>query len=441
MKLSIHRLRPMIAALALFSAPFVCAGTPAAAPLSGPAAHSGVQEKGAYLARVGDCVACHTAPNGRPFAGGLSLATPFGTLYSTNITPDAKTGIGSWRYEDFARAVREGVAKDGHRLYPAMPYPSYAKVDEADMRALYAYFMQGVAPVSAVNREDRLRFPYSVRPLMRLWNALYAPGKPYADDPRRNVEWNRGAYLVQGLAHCGACHTPRGSFGQEAAFDERGSEAFLSGGSVAGWYAPSLREHPAGGASASKAALSAYLRSGRSADGAAFGPMTEVIDHSLQYLSDQDLDAIAAYLSSPPLGGRPGESSAPPAARDDANTALALRAGHPANAGAWLYLNNCSACHRSDGAGAMPTFPGLAGNAAVLGANPDSLIHLVLSGSHMPSTSRAPTPLAMPAFGWRLSDAQVAEVLSFVRASWGNRASAVSAEAVSRVRALALGSP
>jgi len=396
---------------------------------------------GAYLARVGDCAACHTAPHGKPFAGGLPLDTPFGTLYSTNITPDPTSGIGSYTYADFAGALREGVAKDGHRLYPAMPFPSYAKVSDADMRALYHYFMHGVPAVAQDNRADGLRFPYNVRALMTVWDTMYLPKGTYQSDPHQSVEWNRGAYLVEGLGHCSACHTPHGMFGQEQAFDANDNTTFLSGGTLAGWYAPSLRQHPDGASAAAvKAGLVGYLRSGRSADGAAFGPMTEVVDHSLQYLSDADLNAIATYLTSPPLRTQFNAKAAPATgaagAADTADaTAVALRAGHVSSTGALLYLNNCSACHRSDGTGAVPAFPKLSGNGLVGDDDPSSLIHIVLSGSHMPSTASAPTPLAMPNFDWRLNDQQIADLLTFVRKSWGNHAPAVSAEQVQKVRA------
>lgn len=398
--------------------------------------------KGAYLAKVGDCAACHTANKAQPFAGGLPLATPFGTLYSTNITPDASTGIGGYSYDDFAKALRQGIAKDGHRLYPAMPYPSYAKVDDSDMHALYRYFTQGVKPVGQPNRASELRFPFNVRTLMTVWDRLYAHDPlPYQTDPHQSVEWNRGAYLVQGLAHCGACHTPHGMLGQESVLDDKDNTAFLSGNTLAGWYAPNLRGHMAQTSASdkvwSKADLVAYLRSGRMHDGAAFGPMTEVINDSTQYLHDEDLNAIATYLTSPSLQ----TGATPPAAQQSGRadqTAVALRAGHIDSTGAHLYLDNCAACHRTDGTGAMPAFPSLRGNASVLSGDPASLIHIVLSGSHMPSTAAAPTPLAMPDFGWRLTDQQIADLLSFVRSSWGNRAAAVTAGEVAKVRGVAI---
>jgi mono/diheme cytochrome c family protein len=398
--------------------------------------------KGAYLAKLGDCAACHTANKAQPFAGGLPLATPFGTLYSTNITADPATGIGGYSYDEFATALRRGIAKDGHRLYPAMPYPSYAKIDDADVHALYRYFMHGVKPVAQANRTSELRFPFNVRALMAVWDRWYAHDHPpYQADPQQSVEWNRGAYLVQGLAHCGACHTPHGMLGQEEALDDKDNAAFLSGGALVGWYAPNLRGHPAQASDSqnvwSKADLVAYLRSGRLHDGAAFGPMTEVIDDSTQYLHDDDLNAIATYLTSPSLQTR-ATPLRPPQIDDMGVTASALRAAHIDSSGARLYLDNCAACHRTDGTGAMPTFPSLNGNASVLSGDPTSLIHIVLSGSHMPSTATAPTPLAMPDFGWRLTDQQVADLLSFVRSSWGNRANAVTAGEVTKVRSAAL---
>jgi len=407
--------------------------TPAATPSDDDAQIA----RGAYLARVGDCAACHTAHPGRPFAGGLPLHTPFGTLFSTNITPDASTGIGAYTYDDFAHAVREGVARDGHRLYPAMPYPSYSKIDDADMHALYRYFTHGVKPVAQPNHAQELSFPFSIRPLMAAWDWMYSPHGAYRADSSQSVEWNRGAYLVQGLAHCGACHTPHNMLGAEATFDSNGNDVFLSGYSLAGWYAPDLRHHLAGGSpAAAKGALAAYLRSGRQADGAAFGPMTEVIDDSLQYLHDDDLNAIATYLTSAPVHAADPAAAAASATHADAADVVAvqLRAGHVGSAGAGVYLNNCSACHRTDGSGAMPAFPKLANSAVVAESDPSSLIHIVLSGSHMPSTQIAPTPLAMPDFGWRLNDQQVADVLTFVRSSWGNHAAPVTADDVSKVR-------
>jgi mono/diheme cytochrome c family protein len=411
-------------------------------PVAAPASQDPQVLRGAYLAKAGDCVACHTVDRKKPFAGGAPLATNFGTIYSTNITPDPTHGIGQYSYEDFAKALRQGVAKDGHYLYPAMPYPSYAKINDADMQALYSYFMHGVAPIPQTNLASNLSFPFNIRALMVGWNLMFLPKQgAFQPDPQQSVEWNRGAYLVQGLEHCGACHTARGAAGQEKALDGH-DDAYLGGYTLAGWYAPSLRGPQSDGLRGwSQADLSAYLRSGRTEDGAAFGPMAEVIEHSTQFLSDSDLNAIGTYLISVKTAGNASSNSNNAAVPIKTNgsvdtdpTAVAFRGGHINSSGAELYLNNCNACHRSNGNGAVPTFPTLGHNAVVVSSDPSSLIHIVLSGSHMPSTEKAPTPLAMPDFGWRLSDQQVADLLSFVRSSWGNQASAVTADQVAKVR-------
>ena len=432
------------AASAASAAPTSAAATVAtAAPAAVPAGDAQIM-RGAYLSKVGDCAACHTVDKSKPFAGGLPLATPFGTLYSTNITPDNATGIGAYSYDDFARALREGVAKDGRRLYPAMPYPSYAKINDDDMHALYRYFLSGVQPISAANHENGLNFPFNIRPLMTVWNTLYLPKGIYQPDPQQSVEWNRGAYLVEGLEHCGACHTPRGVTGQELSFGEQGNGVFLSGYTLAGWYAPNLRSVVADhGGNWSHQDVVAYLRSGRSKDGAAFGPMSEVIEDSTQYLHDDDLNAIATYLGSPAVQNVVSTVTQPtPAAAGTQDVvATELRAGHIGSTGAAVYLNSCNACHRSDGTGAMAAFPALAGNAAVNTTDPSSLIHIVLTGSHMPATDAAPTPVAMPGFGARLSDQQVADLLSFVRSSWGNHAPAVTSDQVAKVRKVVSSTP
>lgn len=384
--------------------------------------------RGAYLARVGDCVACHTSRRDQPFAGGLPMETPFGTIYSTNITPDVKHGIGSYSYDDFAAAMRQGVAKDGHLLYPAMPYPSFSKVSDTDTRALYAYFMHGVRPIGQPNTETRLHFPFNLRILLTGWNLLFRPDGTYREDPSQGAAWNRGAYLVQGLAHCGACHTPHGLTGQEKALDARGSGLYLSGYTLAGWHAPDLRP---GAGKLTRDSIVQLLRTGRSHGSATFGGMSEVVENSTQYFSDADLEAVADYLGSLGRGRAPRTSAAPPARSD---TTAALRSGVTPTAGALLYLDNCNACHRSDGSGAMKAFPALAGNEVVTSDDPSSVIHVILTGSRMPSTRSDPAPLAMPAFGWRLSDTQVAELATFVRDSWSNRAGQVSASDVAKVR-------
>jgi mono/diheme cytochrome c family protein len=406
--------------------------TPAADPLV---------ERGRYLARVADCVSCHTAPGGAPFAGGLPMKTPFGTIVSTNITPDRDAGIGAYTQADFARALRQGVAADGHHLYPAMPYPSFARASDEDVQALYAYFQKAVKPVATRPPATDLPFPFSVRGLMVFWNWLYLDDTRYTPQPQQNAEWNRGAYLVQGFGHCGDCHTPRSRLGGVKAGNERDGDQFLAGALVDGWYAQPLRHTDRPSAVQwSTQDIVEYLQAGRTAHTAAFGPMVQVVENSTQHMTAEDLKSIAVYLQSvgAPASGAAAGPAAPTALRaaaSDTPEARKLRDGQVDGLpGSMIYLNNCSACHRSSGAGWDNTFPALAGNSVVNAKDPTSLIRLVLGGSAMPSTARSPAAIAMPAFGWRLSDAEVAEVLSFARRSWGNRADAVTAAQVAQVR-------
>ncbi|OQR26436.1 alcohol dehydrogenase [Pseudomonas sp. Bc-h] len=392
-------------------------------------------EKGRYLADAGDCTACHTAKGGKPFAGGLPIASPIGTLYSSNITPDKASGIGSYSLEDFDRAVRHGIAANGSSLYPAMPYPAYARTSDDDMRALYAYFMHGVAPVYADNRANDVPWPLSMRWPLAIWRKVFAPApQTVAFDASRykDPQIARGAYLVQGLGHCGSCHTPRALTLQEKALDESG-EAFLAGGPVIdGWLAVNLRGNPADGlGSWSNDDIVATLRSARSATHAVLGgAMGDVVVHSTQHLNDADLQAVAAYLKSlPPTQNQVSSFKA------DLATAKALAAGQEGSRGAELYVDNCAACHRTNGQGYERVFPKIAGNSSVLSEDPVSMIRLVLAGSKLPSTSTAPSELGMPGFAWRLSDEEVAQLLTFIRSSWGNQAPAVNAEEVTKLRA------
>jgi mono/diheme cytochrome c family protein len=333
--------------------------------------------------------------------------------------------------------MAEGVAKDGHRLYPAMPYTSYARVSEEDLSALYAWFMQGVEPVRNPNRPTHLSWPLSMRSLMAVWNALYLKKGEFAADPNKSASWNRGAYLVQGLGHCGECHTPRGIAGQVKAVSEKNGRQFLAGATLDNWHASSLTGDLETGLHAwSKNEIAEFLRTGRTARVAAFGSMADVISKSTQYLTDQDMMAIAEYLKSLPSYHYEGEVNADSALQAGANTAAtrALRAGDTGMRGARVYLDNCNACHRSDGSGANRTFPNMVNNETVNGKDPISLVHIVLAGSSMPSTQTAPSAIAMPDFGWRLSDAEVADVLSFIRGNWGNHAAEVGSNEVTRVR-------
>ena len=394
-------------------------------------------QRGAYLARAGDCIACHTAREEQPFAGGVPLATPMGVIYSTNITPDLETGIGHYSMDDFVKAMREGIAMDGHRLYPAMPYTSYVKVSRADLSALYAYFLQGVEPVRNPNDPTKLSWPLSMRSLMAVWNALYFKKGEYAADQNKSAAWNRGAYLVQGLGHCGGCHTPRGVLGQEKAGSEKDGRQYLAGAKLDNWYAlPLTGDRKTGLYAWSKDEIAEYLNTGRTARVAAVSIMAEVVGKSTQYLTDQDLMAIAEYLKSLPPSNDEGQGNADSAMQASAASAAtrALRAGDTGKRGSRVYLDNCNACHRSDGSGANRTFPKLMKNEAVNAKDPITLIHIVLAGTSMPSTQTAPSAFAMPDFGWRLSDAEVADVLSFVRVNWGNHAAAVIPDEVGRVR-------
>lgn len=393
-------------------------------------------KQGEYLSRAGDCIACHTAKGGKPFAGGLGIDSPLGTIYSTNITPDKETGIGGYTYEDFDRAVRHGVAKDGHSLYPAMPYTAYAKVTPEDVKALYAYFMHGVEPVKQENQDTDIIWPMSMRWPLTVWRWMFAPDvatAPVTADLSGADQQAllRGQYLVEGLGHCSTCHTPRGVALQEKALTDADGSAFLSGGVVEGWLAKNLRGDAADGlGSWSKEDITAFLKSGRNGHSAAFGGMAQVVEESTQHLTDADLDAIAVYLKSlPPVN----QDAAKPLAYDE-SAAQALRTGKDQGDGAMAFLNNCAACHRSTGKGYAETFPQLALSSTVNSADPASLIHIVLNGAQMPGTAAAPTAYAMPGFDWRMTDKEVADVVSFVRTSWGNKAAPVSASEVAKVR-------
>jgi mono/diheme cytochrome c family protein len=389
-------------------------------------------KQGQYLAQVGDCAACHTAPSGKPFAGGLPIGSPIGTIYSTNITPDPNTGIGNYTYGQFERAVRRGINASGHTLYPAMPYPSYAKVSDQDVQALYAYFMHGVTPVAQANKAEGIVWPLSMRWPLTYWRWLFAPAvAPVETASAADPVVARGKYLVEGLGHCGACHTPRSFTLQEKALGPVDGTAYLSGGESDHWVAPSLRGELASGlGSVSPVDLATLLKSGRTDRSAVFGGMADVIQHSTQYMNDEDLTAIAHFLKSLPPARQETALT-----YDDA-THTALRGGNVSTPGAQLYIDNCATCHRTDGHGYAQVYPALAGNPILNGDRPASVIRLVLHGGTMPSGRDAPSQFSMPAFHDRLSDQQVADVLTFVRSSWGNRGAAVNAPEVAHMRGL-----
>ena len=377
-------------------------------------------QRGAYLARAGDCVACHTAPGGKPFIGGLKMDMPIGAIYSTNITPDKTHGIGNYSFAQFDRAVRHGVAPGGKHLYPAMPYPSYARVNQADMKALYAYFMQGVAPDATPNRPADMTWPMTIRWPLAIWNWLFVRDTSFTPDPKQSAQWNRGAYLVEGLGHCGSCHTPRGLFFQEKALSARGpnGDFYLTGSQVEHWFATNLR-----GSCMQKwtaGDIAELLQAGKTANFTALGSMTEVIAHSTQHLKPDDLQAMAVYIKSL----KPVVVAQTPAGKDSATV----------QRGAAIYNQHCVACHQANGQGLPQVFPGLAKNATVQCSDPNNSIRVVLAGGSTVVTEKAPAPMAMPPFAQSLNDQQVADVVTYIRATWGNGASAATPDQVKALR-------
>jgi mono/diheme cytochrome c family protein len=370
--------------------------------------------RGAYLARAGNCAACHTDRGGAAFAGGKGIATPFGTVYASNLTPDAKTGIGAWSESQFWRAMHNGRSADGRLLYPAFPYPNFTEITRADADALFA-FLRSQVPVTQVNRPHALRFPYDTQPALAVWRALFFTPGVYEPVVERSVQWNRGAYLVRSLGHCAACHSPRNAFGATRDSLE------LSGGLIPlqNWYAPSLASSAeAGVADWSSADVSALLKTGLTPHGAALGPMAEVVFRSTQYLSDADIAAMAEFLRSLP--------QAPPRAPVALEVDKALHAHGEA-----LYKEHCAACHGASGEGGSGpngvVYVPLAGNRKVLLDTPANLIHIIVNGGFPPTTAGDPRPYGMPPFGPALKDEEIAVLASYVRSAWGNAAPAVSA--------------
>ena len=406
---------------------------------SQPAADVSSQEtmsQGEYLARVGNCVACHSIPGGEPFAGGLKMAVPrVGVIYSTNITPDPETGIGNYTFEDFDRAMREGVAKDGHRLYPAMPYPSYAKTSPEDMRALYDYFMKEVQPVKLANKPEETSGLLSARWLLGIWNFLFLDDDPFEPQSDKSAEWNRGAYLVEGLGHCGACHTPRGLLSQEKGMEADDSD-FLAGALLDHWSAPSLNgDMNAGLGRWSEADIAEFMKTGKNKFGTAFGTMVEVINASSSFMTDEDLQAMAVYLKSLPAQVEKGIA---PYQYDEGATKQLVSMDF-SQRGAQPYFEYCASCHGFDGRGAgVKMLPPLAGNPVVLDPRPDSLINLTINGSLRLVTQGHVETFDMPPFYLLMSDQQIADVVTFIRGAWGNApkgAKPVTSEQVAAIRA------
>lgn len=371
--------------------------------------------RGRYLATAADCGACHTKPGGKPYAGGVALETPFGTLVGPNITPDRDAGIGAWTDDEFVAALHDGRGRGGVRLFPAMPYPAYTKMSREDALAIRAY-LQTIEPVPEKIEPNQLPFPLSIRFNMAVWNALNFKGGRLEPDPAKSAEWNRGRYLVDGLGHCGTCHTPKTYLGADK------NSAYLQGGRLQGWFAPNITADSRKGIGGwSVDELVSYLKTGANRDAIATGDMTEEIVHSSSHMTDDDLKAIAVYLKS--------------LVPEGASASAALAASDPHMvAGQAIYKDSCAACHADAGTGSPGLFARLAGSHTVQSDDPTTLIRVVLAGAQGASTAGAPTSPAMPSFGWRLNDAEVASVLTYIRNSWGNAASAVSPDQVSAAR-------
>jgi mono/diheme cytochrome c family protein len=380
-------------------------------------------ERGRYLARAGNCVSCHTAPDGPAFAGGLAFETPFGKLYSTNITPDPDTGIGKWTEEQFARALREGVRPDGAHLYPAFPYTAYTKMSDEDVSALFAY-LKIIKPVNFTPPENEMSFPANQRWALGIWKTLFFDEGRFRPDASKSEEWNRGAYLVEALGHCSACHSPRNFMGAE-----KSSMAYTGGvyndkvpsGEIRKWSAPNLTGASNGLQSWSVEDLAAYLKTGRSSTNETHGPMNEVILNSTRHLSDADVKAMAVYLKSLPANeGDLGKTASAEVLKN----------------GATLYDVNCGTCHLPTGLGSEKEDAGakLVGNPTVQAPDPASLINVILYGPHL---AKLPGPKRwkdMPEFGSKLADEEIAAIASYVRSAWGNKGGAVSEEQVSKQR-------
>ena len=374
-------------------------------------------ERGRYLVNAGDCASCHTAEGGKPYAGGLAVPTPFGTIYSTNITPDPATGIGKWSEQDFYNAMHDGIRRDGKHLYPAFQYPWFTKVSRADVHAIKA-FLDTVTPVRQQNKPTELPWPLSVREVMAGWNKLYFHEGAFKPDHKKSEQWNRGAYLVEGLGHCGACHTDTNLLGAPKTADK------LKGGDFGEhWYAPGLTSNLRDGLGGwSAAEIVEYLKTGANAKSAAGGPMAEVVKNSTQYLSDVDLNAIAVYLKDVPA-----EQARAAAKTTDIDKQAWSR-------GEALYVDNCTGCHMENGAGVAQIFPSLKGSSAVQAKLPDTVTHILLAGAKTAATPGKPTGFAMPAFARKLDDKEVADLVNYIRNAWGNHSSLTNQNAVSKVR-------
>ncbi len=408
------------------SAPLLAALTPRVTTAASLAPE--LTDQGAYLARAGNCMACHTARGGSPFAGGRGIVTPFGTVFSSNITSDTAAGIGSWSSTEFWQAMHHGRSKDGRLLNPAFPYTSFTQVTRADSDALFAY-LQTVPPSKQRNISHALRWPFGTQSALAVWRALYFTPAAYQHDAAQTVDWNRGAYLVGGLGHCGACHTPRNALGATK------DKFALAGGMIPmqSWYAPSLRSNlEARVADWSPQDIVALLTTGMTPRGSATGPMAEVVLNSTQYLSSTDLRAVTVFLKSlaaPDKTNRTAEATQNTALKPQNEASSSL----PSN-GAKLYDTHCVQCHGEQGEGIVGAYPPLARNRAVTMTETSNLVQMVMYGGYAPATTGNPRPFGMPPFVLLLNDQNTAAVLTYIRSAWGNRARPVTELEVNRLR-------
>jgi len=372
-------------------------------------------EKGRHLTVAADCVACHTRlDGGTPYAGGRPIETPFGNITSANITPDRDTGIGGWTDDQFDNAVRHGIRPDGSRLYPAMPYPFYTKMSRDDVLAIRAY-LSTLKPAHNPVVTNTLPFPFNVRFSMRLWDWLYFKDERFKPDPQKSSEWNRGAFLVEGPGHCGACHTPKNFMGADK------SGQHLHGYNLQGWFAPDITNDERTGLGRWTADdIAAFLKTGHNRIAAAVGPMAEEVTHASSGMSDDDLKAIATYLKD-----QAGRSDKPAPISKESPQMVAGEA---------IYRDQCAACHQIDGKGVPSLFPALADSSIVRSDDPTSLLHLVLRGSRSVATDKEPTGPGMPSYAWQLNDEQIAAVATYVRNHWAYPAPAISASGVAKLR-------
>jgi cytochrome c553 len=411
----------------------------AAVPAATTGADGGEDERigrGAYLALAGNCIGCHTTRGGVPYAGGRGIPTPFGMIYATNLTPDNETGLGRWTANDFYRALREGRSRTGRLLYPAFPYPNYSLVTREDSDVLFA-FLRTLPPATNHNRPHALHFPFDSQFALAAWRMLFFRPSDYSPRSDRSPQWNRGEYLLRGLGHCDACHAARNLLGAVSV------GADLGGGQIPGqnWYAPSLTSGAeAGVADWPVAEIVALLKTGLSGHGSAIGPMAEVVAGSTQYLTESDLLAMATVLKNQADAAGDGADGGAAAHRREArpsperrpDTSKSARQAH--ERGATLYEEHCSGCHGADGRGVPGIYPPLAGNRAVTLQRPSNLVRIVADGGFPPATAGNPRPFGMPPFSQVLDDRAIADVLTFIRRSWGNQASSLVAKDIDRAR-------